>query len=102
MQTKTRMPRITERDFLASVRSLAQLLGWTCYHTWQSVHSPAGFPDLVLVRPPRIIFAELKVGNRQPTPAQERWLNLLRECHGVEAYLWRPEDWEQIQAILST
>ena len=102
MQTKTRMPRITERDFLASVRSLAELLGWACYHTWQSIHSPAGFPDLVMVRPPRIIFAELKVGKRQPTPAQERWLNLLRECPGVEAYLWRPEDWEQIQAILST
>jgi len=102
MHRNTRMPRITERDFLASVRSLAELLGWACYHTWQSIHSPAGFPDLVLVRPPRIIFAELKVGNRQPTPAQERWLNLLRECHGVEAYLWRPEDWEQIQMLLSS
>jgi hypothetical protein len=100
-KTKTKMPRITERDFLATVRGLAELLGWVCYHTWQSIHSPAGFPDLVLVKPPRVIFAELKAGNRQPTPAQERWLNLLRECTGVEAYLWRPEDWEQIQAILS-
>ena len=100
VQTKKRMPRMTERDFLASVRHLAELLGWTCYHTWQSIHSPAGFPDLVLVRPPRIIFAELKVGNRQPTPCQERWLNLLGECPGVEAYLWRPEDWEKIEMIL--
>lgn len=99
--TKSKIPRITERDFLATVRSFAELLGWTCYHTWQSIHSPAGFPDLVLVRPPRIIFAELKVGKRHPTPAQERWLNLLRECPGVEAYLWRPEDWEEIQMLLS-
>jgi hypothetical protein len=98
--TKSKIPRITERDFLATVRSFAELLGWTCYHTWQSIHSPAGFPDLVLVRPPRIIFAELKVGKRHPTPAQERWLNLLRECRGVEVYLWRPEDWEEIQMLL--
>jgi len=102
MHRNTRMPRITERDFLASVRSLAELLGWRCYHTWQSVHSPAGFPDLVLVRSPRIIFAELKVGKRQLTPAQREWLNLLRECPGVEAYLWRPEDWEEIQMLLSS
>jgi hypothetical protein len=92
--------REREKDFLQAVRDYARLMGWEDYHTWQSVHSPAGFPDLVLVRPPRIVFAELKVGNRQPTPAQERWLNLLRECPGVEAYLWRPEDWEKIQMLL--
>lgn len=92
--------RIKERDFLQSVRGLAELFGWKCYHTWNSIHSPAGFPDLVLVRPPRVIFAELKMPRRKPTPAQQEWLNLLGECPQVEVYLWTPDDWETVVAVL--
>ncbi|GIV22170.1 MAG: hypothetical protein KatS3mg023_3921 [Armatimonadota bacterium] len=91
---------IREKEFLQAVRELAELQGWLCYHTWNSLHSPAGFPDLVLVRPPRVLFVELKVGKREPTPAQREWLNLLARCAGVEAYLWKPEDWDEIAKIL--
>lgn len=90
---------VREKDFLQAVRELAELLGWRCYHTWNSIHSPAGFPDLVLVRPPRIIFAELKVHNRKPTGAQREWLALLAQCP-VEVYLWTPADWNQIEHLL--
>jgi hypothetical protein len=93
--------RIRERDFLQAVRDYARLMGWADYHTWKSVHSPAGFPDLVLVRPPRVVFAELKVAGRRPTPAQEHWHNLLRQCPGVEFYLWTPEHWTEIEKVLS-
>lgn len=92
--------RLTENLFLQAVRDIAELLGWKCYHTWNSIHSPAGFPDLVLVRPPRIIFAELKLRGRKPTPAQQDWLNLLGECPQVEVYLWTPEDWDSIVEVL--
>ena len=89
-----------EKDFLQAVREYARLMGWTDYHTWHSLHSPAGFPDLVLVRPPRIVFAELKVGRNRPTPAQQHWLNLLGACPAVEVYLWTPEDWNEIERVL--
>ena len=89
-----------EKDFLQAVREYARLMGWTDYHTWHSLHSPAGFPDLVLVRPPRIVFAELKVGRNRPTPAQQEWLNLLKGCPAVEVYLWTPEDWNEIERVL--
>jgi hypothetical protein len=92
--------KVPERDFLQTVRDYVRLKGWADYHTWHSIHSPAGFPDLVLVRPPRVVFVELKVGRRQPTPAQQHWLNLLKQCPGVEVYVWYPEDWDAIEELL--
>ncbi len=91
---------VSEKEFQQAVLEYAKLCGWMCYHTWSSIHSPAGFPDLVLVRPPRVVFAELKVGKREPTPAQREWLILLASCAGVEAYLWRPDNWDEIAEIL--
>jgi hypothetical protein len=96
-----RVIRMREKDFLQAVRDYARIKKWEDYHTWHSLHSPAGFPDLVLVRPPRVVFAELKVGGRPPTAAQERWHSLLRQCPGVEFYLWTPDDWNQIEEVLS-
>ncbi|GIV20237.1 MAG: hypothetical protein KatS3mg023_1988 [Armatimonadota bacterium] len=91
---------IREKEFLQAVRELAELQGWLCYHTWNSLHSPAGFPDLVLVRPPRVLFVELKTGRRKPTPAQQRWLTQLGACPQVEVYLWTPDCWAEIEQTL--
>ncbi len=91
---------IREKDFLQAVKELAQLQGWLTYHTWNSQHSPAGFPDLVLVRPPRLVFAELKVGRNRPTPAQQEWLRQLGACPQVEVYLWTPDHWAEIERVL--
>lgn len=79
----------TEADFQGRVIGLAKSLGWSVYHTHYSKHSEAGFPDLVLVRPPRLIFAELKVWPRiTPRPAQVEWLARLGAVPCVESYLW--------------
>lgn len=99
---------MTERDFQRRVVELARLAGWRLYH-----HRPArvghrvvtalegdpGFPDLILLRPPRLVIAELKVGRNRPTPAQQVWLEQLAGA-GVESYLWRPEDWDSVVACL--
>lgn len=92
--------KILEKDFLFAVKELAEWKGWRFYHTWKSIHSPAGFPDLVLVRPPRLIFAELKCNRNRLSLKQREWLRLLEQCDSVEAYVWRPEDWESITKIL--
>lgn len=104
---------ITEKQFEAQVKDLAFLFGWKYYHTWRSIHSPAGFPDVVMVRPPRLIFAELKSEKGKLSPAQKEWLDLLTKCdkyefHSaqerllptIEVYLWRPHDIEEIAGIL--
>ena len=95
-----------ERDFQRAVVELARLMGWRVHHTrpaltqrgrWLTpIQGDAGFPDLVLCRPPRLILAELKRNGARPTPAQRGWLDALASCAGVECYLWTPSDWEAI------
>ena len=79
----------------------------------------AGFPDLVLVRGAEIIFAELKRNGGRLQANQAMWLGRLgavaravaeladRAGDGegprpaVEACVWRPRDWELIEARLA-
>ena len=92
--------RGSEKDFQQAVRDLAALLGWTVWCTWNSLHSPAGEPDLRMVRPPRYVVAELKSERGRLTQDQREALGLLAGCPGVETYLWRPGDWPEIEEVL--
>ncbi len=84
---------ITEKQFETQVKDLAEnWLHWKYYHTWRSIHSPAGFPDCVFVRE-RVVYAELKTEKGQPSPEQYFWLEALAEA-SQEVYLWRPSDME--------
>lgn len=91
---------MTEDDLLRSVRELAQLRGWWCFHVLRSRGSEAGLPDLLLVRPPRVVFLELKRENGRLSAAQRSVLAFLGACPGVEALLIRPRDWERVEALL--
>ncbi|HYW27703.1 MAG TPA: VRR-NUC domain-containing protein [Terriglobales bacterium] len=92
-------PKLSERRFQSQVLRYAALRGWHAYHTLRSDGSAAGFPDLVLVRRPRVVFAELKSDRGRCTPEQRAWLAELAEC-SVEVRLWRPGDWEEIERCL--
>lgn len=98
-QTAT-LPPQSERSFQAQVVALATLLGWRSYHSWSSLHSAGGFPDLVLVRRPRVIFAELKSERGKTSADQLDWLNDLG-MSGQETYIWRPSSWQEIEKVLS-
>jgi hypothetical protein len=100
MKTEADPRAITERDLTTYVRDLATLLGWRRYHTWLSKHSPAGFPDEVLVRRGRLVFAELKSEKAKLKPEQQAWLNDLRLVPGIEVYIWRPSDMQAIAELL--
>jgi hypothetical protein len=91
---------VTERDLAGYVRDVAAAFGWRRYHTWLAKHSPAGFPDEVLVRPPRLLFAELKSERGKLKPDQEAWLEALRAVPSVEVYVWRPADIDAIAEVL--
>jgi len=94
---------ITEKQLREQVRDLCKVFGWKFYFTWTSIHSPRGMPDLILCKPPRLIFAELKTEKGQLSDKQQEWLDLLDECGGnIERYVWRPGDIENIAKILST
>ena len=91
---------MTEAQLTTAVRDLARLFGWMRYHAWLSKHSASGFPDEALTRRGRLVFAELKSRRGKLTPDQEAWLTELGKVEGIEVYVWRPDDLEQIAEIL--
>jgi hypothetical protein len=97
-----------EQTFTDGVKRYAIRGGWLPYHTLRSKGSDPGFPDLILMRPPRLVIAELKVAGGTVTDWQQAWLTgfeILARLAGphliIEIYVWRPADWPTIEAVLS-
>jgi len=100
---------VSEAAFLTQVIDLAQALHWRAHHVrpawskkgWRTpIQGDPGFPDLVLVRPPRVIFAELKSERGRLSDEQEIWIDWLEKCHLGEIYIWKPSDWDDIVSKL--
>lgn len=83
---------ISERQLQDAIVDLAGWLGFHVYHTHDSRHSTAGYPDLTLVKPGRFIMVELKRETGRLSAAQQVWLDELAAA-GVETYVWRPSAW---------
>ena len=92
----------TEKVFTQQVMDYARLMGWSAYHSWISIRSEPGFPDLVAVRAGRLVVAELKTLTGKLTPAQEKWLGVWGGIPSAEVFVWRPNDesWAQIERVL--
>lgn len=102
-------PLESEAGFTTAVIDLAKLHGWLVMHQrpartangWRTaISGDVGFPDLVLVRGTRLIFAELKSEKGTVKPEQTEWLLRLGGA-GAECYIWRPKNWKNIEAILT-
>jgi hypothetical protein len=102
----------SERAFQSAVLQLAHLQGFKTFHAHDSRRQikpgvlvgdkdAAGFPDLVLCRPPRLIVAELKSERGRLRPEQREWLDLLAAVPSVEVFEWRPADWRDIERVLA-
>jgi hypothetical protein len=90
----------SERHFQDRVKRLAHLCGWVAWHTRDSMGTRAGEPDLRMCRPPRYLLAELKSQHGRLRLEQVQTIALLQRCPGIETYLWRPSDWEEIVSVL--
>jgi hypothetical protein len=108
MKTLTAIP-ITETEFQRQVTDLAEILGWQWVHFrpaqtsrgWRTpVSGPLGkgWPDLLLVRHGRFVFAELKAGKGRTTLDQETVMHVL--AVGAECHVWRPADFDAIAETL--
>ena len=117
--------RLTDRDrelravpeaaFTTQVVRLARTYGWLVHHSrparalhgrWSTpIEGSPGLPDLVMVRPrlpSRLIFAELKREAGGVTSEwQVAWLNALDDVAGVEVYVWRPSQYDEIAEVLA-
>lgn len=97
----------TERDWQNFVIARALNNGWTYYHAPDNKpdrngriqNIVKGFPDLVLVKDGRLVFAELKKELGRVTPEQTEWLAQLAAT-GAETYIWRPSQWREVDAYL--
>ncbi len=94
------MRNVTEKAFMSTVLDFAKLTHWMTYHAHDSRRSQPGFPDIVMIRPPRLLFCELKSETGQLSQAQQHWLALLRLVPCIETFVWRPSDWLAIEATL--
>lgn len=126
MRARNAGGELSEAAFQRQVEQLAGFYGWRGYHTHDSRRSAAGFPDLVLVRGPELLFSELKTNHGRPTAEQRAWLEALgvvgdavrryvAETGGaqavgyledvgepaVEAHLWRPREFDELHARLA-
>jgi len=90
----------SEKHFQARVIRLAELCRWVVWHTLDSTGTRAGQPDLFLVRPPRVVLAELKSEHGRLRREQSQAVALLEQCPGVETKVWRPRDWQEIVEVL--
>ena len=89
---------ISEAQWARTVVEYAELMGWKVFHVWLSVKSPAGYPDLTLVRE-RVVWAELKREGGRLTEAQTEWVQALKGAD-AEIYFWYPSDWDEVQRVL--
>lgn len=102
----------SERQFQDRIIQVAQLYGWKLiYHPPDNVpvtarsgaryvqNIKAGWPDLVLCRPPEILFWEIKTEKGKVKPEQEQWIDALHRC-GLEVRIIRPSDFAWVQERL--
>ncbi|MER5322393.1 hypothetical protein [Streptosporangium roseum] len=75
----------------------ARALDYLVYWTWNSKHSPKGFPDVFLLHPVTgaVIIRELKMAGGgkkyQPTAEQQKWLDGFGVA-GLDRGVWTPVD----------
>lgn len=92
---------VSERDWRQQVLHWAAARGWLAYFSWTSIHSPSGFPDLVLARSPRLLTVELKTEKGKQTLRQRMWDDTLSSITEYEHHgIWRPADEERVRAVL--
>lgn len=91
----------SEAAFQQQITNLATWYGFTLqYHTHDSRRSNPGWPDLVLCRPPEVLFIEVKTAKGRIRPEQQEWVDSLVAC-GLEAMIIRPADFDQIHERLA-
>lgn len=89
--------QMSEKEWQAQVIELAYTLGYVTYHTYDSRRCEPGLPDLFLLRmaPPRFVVIELKTTRGRISKEQRIWLNGLRAA-GIEAFVFRPHQWNEL------
>lgn len=91
---------MSELEWQRAVEELLTLGQWQYIHLRDSRRQRAtGWPDLFAVKGNTVIAIELKTQRGRVTPAQSRWLALLRDA-GMPTYVWRPAQIDEVRRSL--
>jgi len=92
-----------EEELLIAVETELTLGRWLWHHVRRSdlaqQQGDSGWPDVVAIRGPRIVVAEIKVAKGRVEVAQQAWLDGWLAA-GAEVYVWRAADLDVIREVL--
>jgi hypothetical protein len=101
------MTEPSEKEWQATLVDTLEVFGYVVEHTyplltrhgvWRSGSTLKGKPDLIAVRPPRLLVIECKVRREKPTREQVAVLSLYSRVPCARAWVLRPSDpWPDIQ-----
>lgn len=100
---RTVLEATTEADWQTAVIEYAHKKGWLVHamkdsrQQWWGTDS--GFPDLVLAREGRVVFAELKDMKGRLGISQRVWAAEIGRA--AEVYCWRPSDEAEMWRVLA-
>jgi hypothetical protein len=92
---------MSEAQLQRAIVDAATRLGFLVFHDLDSRQNAAGFPDLVLVRPPYVLFLELKTEKGRAREEQLTWLRQLRLSTKIRTALVRPRHLDNLLAALA-
>jgi hypothetical protein len=80
-----------EQALLLEVLRIVKARNLLWFHDFDSRKNPPGLPDLIIVGPGGILYAELKSEHGPTSMMQTRWLRALL-AQRQQAVIWRPSD----------
>lgn len=85
---------MTEAELLGKITAEADRLGLHWHHCADSrlCRGHRGLPDLILLGPGGLLFAELKSADGDTSADQDYWLYRLHQA-GIQFTVWRPRNW---------
>jgi hypothetical protein len=94
-------PGSPEKEFQRTIVETLELFGYVGTHLFplRDIHgqmrtpsTASGWPDLVYLRPPRVLAIEVKGDTGKADPKQIAWLSLWANIPCARAWLVRPSD----------
>jgi hypothetical protein len=103
------LPTTKERDWQATLVAALEVFGYVVEHTyplrtqhgWRTGSTLTGKPDLIALRPPRLLAIECKTDKGRLTTEQVAVLSLYALVPCCRAWVLRPRDpWDTVQSWL--
>ncbi len=97
--------RTKEKDWQKRVEGVLRANNFLIYHTLRSKGSTPGFPDICAVKGERdgsggrLIYIENKTEKGKVSEAQKEWLDALATVPGVEVYIFRPSQFDELLKV---